>query len=77
MPSHTPELSLALLKHFSNHLHEVVRILEQVAYDKVEERLWNSLHKWKNEKEEKGGWYPLPKYLTPMSIQEVFLVLSS
>ncbi|WP_077321207.1 helix-turn-helix domain-containing protein [Virgibacillus proomii] len=21
-------------------------------------------YKWKNEKEEKGGWYPLPKYLT-------------
>lgn len=62
--AHTPELSLALLKHFSNQLHEVVRILEQVAYDKVEERLWNSLHKWKNENDEKGGWYPLPKYLT-------------
>ncbi|AUJ26100.1 hypothetical protein CAI16_11090 [Virgibacillus dokdonensis] len=61
---HTPSVSFALLKHFSNQLREVVGILEQVAYDKVEERLWRSLHKWKDEKWNHNGWHPLPKYLT-------------
>lgn len=64
----TPELSYALLHHFSNQLREVVFILEQVAYDKVEERLVYILEKLIDPTNEREGWYPLPPYLTHKDI---------
>ncbi|MBS4192275.1 Crp/Fnr family transcriptional regulator [Bacillus sp. FJAT-49705] len=64
----TPELSMALLHYFSNKLHETVHILEQVAYEKVEERLMNMLRKLADPKEELDGWYPLPHFLTHKDI---------
>lgn len=60
----TPELSYALLNYFSNQLRDVVFILEQVAYDKVEERLLKMMKKLTDPAYEKDGWYPLPPYIT-------------
>lgn len=64
----TPELALALLKLFSNQLRDVVQILEQVAYEKVEERLINLLKKLMDPKNEVNGWYPLPPFITHKDI---------
>lgn len=58
------ELSQQLLTYFSNQLQEVVMILEQVAYDKVEERLIQALQRLIDLEKEEKGWYPLPKYIT-------------
>lgn len=60
----TPDLSMALLHYFSNKLSETVRILEQVAYEKVEERLLNRLRHLAEPDKEENGWLPLPDFLT-------------
>lgn len=39
-------------------------ILEQVAYDKVEERLIQALQRLIDLEKEEKGWYPLPKDIT-------------
>ncbi|WP_217587176.1 Crp/Fnr family transcriptional regulator [Lentibacillus saliphilus] len=62
--THNPKLSFALLQHFSDQLRDVVMILEQVAYDKVEERLWRTIIKLMEENQAQDGWCPLPPYLT-------------
>ncbi len=64
----TPELSHQLLSYFSNQLQEVVQILEQVAYDKVEERLIRAFHRLMDPTNERNGWYPLPPYITHKDI---------
>lgn len=64
----TPQLSHQLLAYFSNQLQEVVMILEQVAYDKVEERLIRALQRLIDPTNDKDGWYPLPKYITHKDI---------
>lgn len=60
----TPDLALALLHLFSNTLRDVVHILEQVAYEKVEERLINLLKKLMDPENGVEGWYPLPPFIT-------------
>lgn len=60
----TPELSMALLNHFAGKLQDVIRILEQVAYEKVEERLYTLLEKLADHSVEQAGWHPLPSFLT-------------
>lgn len=64
----TPDLALALLHHFSNRLLDVVHILEQVAYEKVEERLITLLMKLMDPENEVEGWYPLPPFITHKDI---------
>lgn len=64
----TPDLALALLQLFSNQLRDVVQILEQVAYEKVEERLINLLKKLMDPENEVNGWYPLPPFITHKDI---------
>ncbi|WP_048600960.1 Crp/Fnr family transcriptional regulator [Rubeoparvulum massiliense] len=60
----TPQLTLALLQYFANQLNETRVILEQVAYEKVEERLINLLQKLADRTQANGEWAPLPSYLT-------------
>ena len=64
----TPQLSHQLLAYFASQLQEVVTILEQVAYDKVEERLIQALHRLIDQTTEKNGWHPLPEYMTHKDI---------
>ncbi|WP_216827353.1 Crp/Fnr family transcriptional regulator [Alkalihalobacterium elongatum] len=64
----TPNLALALLHHFSNRLRDVVYILEQVAYEKVEERLINLFKKLMDPENEVDGWLPLPPFITHKDI---------
>ncbi|MDE5414341.1 Crp/Fnr family transcriptional regulator [Alkalihalobacterium chitinilyticum] len=64
----TPDLALALLHHFSTRLRDVVHILEQVAYEKVEERLINLFKKLMDPKNEVDGWLPLPPFITHKDI---------
>lgn len=64
----TPELSHQLLAYFSRQLQEVVMILEQVAYDKVEERLIRAFHRLIDRKNAKNEWYPLPEFITHKDI---------
>lgn len=61
---HTPELSLALLRHFATKLNDMTTVLEQIAYEKVEERLLRTLYKLSEKTSEKHGFYPLPSFLT-------------
>lgn len=63
-----PELSFSLLQHFSNRLQDVVHVLEQVAYEKVEARLLTILKKLVEPDSEQNGWYPLPAYITHRDI---------
>nr|WP_282597675.1 helix-turn-helix domain-containing protein [Bacillus sp. REN3] len=49
-------------------MQEVVQILEQVAYDKVEERLIRAFHRLMDPTNERNGWYPLPPYITHKDI---------
>lgn len=64
----TPELSHQLLTYFSNQLQDVVMILEQVAYDRVEDRLIHAFHRLIDPTYNKNGWYPLPPYMTHKDI---------
>lgn len=64
----TPELSYQLLAYFSNQLQEVIGILEQVAYNKVEERLLHACYRLVDPSAEKDGFYPLPPYITHKDI---------
>ncbi len=64
----TPELSFTLLTHFAIQMQDVISILEQVAYDKVEERLIKMLIKLADTSMETDEWYPLPAYLTHRDI---------
>ncbi|MBO8172111.1 MAG: Crp/Fnr family transcriptional regulator [Bacillaceae bacterium] len=60
----TPELSMALLHYLSNRLEETIEVLEQVAYEKVEERLLFQLKKLADPSREENGWLPLPPFVT-------------
>lgn len=60
----TPELSLALLRHFATKLNDMTTVLEQIAYEKVEERLLRTLWKLADQEKEQHGFYPLPSFLT-------------
>lgn len=64
----TPDVSLQLLTYFSNQLQDVVMILEQVAYDRVEDRLIHACDRLIDPTNNKNGWYPLPPYVTHKDI---------
>ncbi|MEA4900925.1 Crp/Fnr family transcriptional regulator [Desulfitobacterium sp.] len=64
----TPELAMALLEHFSFKIQEMIEILEQVGYGKVEERLIYLFKKLGNLQQGQEGWYPLPTSLTHQDI---------
>lgn len=64
----TPSLAMELLNHITSIHREMVEILAQVAYGKVEERLIFLLKKLANPNEEDSGWYPLPMSITHKDI---------
>jgi CRP/FNR family transcriptional regulator len=57
-------LAINLLHFFSEQYQEVIEVLEQVAYGKVEERLIFLLHKLADPLEGDENWYPLPVSIT-------------
>ncbi|TGE35617.1 Crp/Fnr family transcriptional regulator [Desulfosporosinus fructosivorans] len=59
-----PTLAINLLHFFSERYQEVIEVLEQVAYGKVEERLIFLLRKLADPLEGDGDWYPLPVSIT-------------
>lgn len=59
-----PELAMELLNHFSHRLQEMVEILVQVAYGKVEERLIFLFKKLADVNIEEFGWHPLSITIT-------------
>lgn len=64
----TPELAMALLEHFSYKIQEMIEILEQVGYGKVEQRLIYLFNKLADLQQGQDGWYPLPTSLTHQDI---------
>lgn len=57
-------LSMKLLSDFSLRLQEMVEILSQVAYGKVEERLLFLFEKLADKDREEGGWLPISVSVT-------------
>ena len=64
MVNENPTLAINLLHFFSEQYQEVIEVLEQVAYGKVEERLIFLLHKLADPLEGDENWYPLPVSIT-------------
>lgn len=64
----SPDLALKLLGEFSFKLHEMIEILSQVAYGKVEERLLFMFRKLADKDLEVDGWTPIPVSLTHQDI---------
>ncbi|WZL73056.1 Crp/Fnr family transcriptional regulator [Clostridiaceae bacterium 35-E11] len=58
------DLSMKLLSNFSLRLQEMVEVLSQVAYGKVEERLLFLFKKLADKDKEKEGWIPIPISIT-------------
>lgn len=63
-----PSLGLSLLKFFANRHQDLLEVLTQVAYGKVEERLIFCLRKLIDSSDRDGEWYPLPQDLTHKDI---------
>lgn len=64
----TPTLAMDLLSHFSCKFQEIVEILAQVAYGKVEERLIFLFNKLAVNMDMKDGWCPISCSLTHQDI---------
>jgi CRP/FNR family transcriptional regulator len=64
----TPRLAMVLLSRFSQKYQEMVEILMQVAYGKVEERLIFLLRKLADPINEDNGWHPIPDSITHKDI---------
>lgn len=60
----TPSLAMSLLNHFSQKYQEMIDILEQIAYGKVEERLIFLLRKLADPSLGNKGWSSLPTFIT-------------
>lgn len=63
-----PDLALSLLSMAANRLHDMVEILSQVAYGKVEERLIYLFQKFADRKFEGEDWLPLTCSVTHQDI---------
>lgn len=57
-------LSMELLSHFSLRLQEMIEMLSQIAYGKVEERLLFLFKKLADSNKEQEGWIPIPISIT-------------
>lgn len=64
----SPSLTLALLNYSSEKYEDMVEILEQISYGKVENRLIFLLKKLSDQKENDKGWYPVPVSITHKDI---------
>lgn len=62
--SENSSLSMKLLSDFSLRLQEMVEILSQVAYGKVEERLLFLFEKLADRDKGESGWFPIPVSVT-------------
>lgn len=57
-------LAMALLNYFSEKHQDMVEILEQIGYGKVEKRLIFLFQKLIDYSKEDNGWYPIPSSIT-------------
>lgn len=64
----TPELAMAIMHYLTNKLEDTIEVLEQVAYEKVEERLLFQLKKLANHEETSDGWALIPSFVTHKDI---------
>lgn len=64
----TPSISMSLLSHFSEKHEDMVEILEQIGYGRVEERLIFLFKKLIDFNREDNGWYPIPVSITHKDI---------
>ncbi|WP_206460171.1 Crp/Fnr family transcriptional regulator [Anaerovorax sp. IOR16] len=62
------KLSMELLSNFSLRYQEIIEVLSQVAYGKVEERLLFLFHKLADKNKEENGWIPVSVAVTHQDI---------
>lgn len=63
-----PLIAMALLKYISEKYEDMVEILEQIGYGRVENRLILLLKKLSDPREDDKGWYPVPVSITHKDI---------